>query len=69
MQDYVDELLKLGAVRTSKSKYNSPIFIVLKKGGGIRIVQSFRAINTQTLVEKYSIKDVQEYIDETSKAN
>ena len=68
VQDHVDELLKLGVVRPSRSKYNSPIFIVSKKGGGIRIVQDFRAINTQTLVDKYSMRDVQECIDEIGRA-
>ena len=68
VQDYVEELLKLGVVRPSKSKFNSPIFVVKKKDGGLRIVQDFRAINQQTLVDKYSMRDVQECIDEIGRA-
>ncbi|MGV0994312.1 MAG: reverse transcriptase domain-containing protein, partial [Mycobacterium sp.] len=62
--NHVQELLKLGVVRPSRSKFNSPIFIVKKKDGGLRVVQDFRALNTQTMVDKYSMRDVHECIDE-----
>ena len=35
-----------------------------KKNGGIRLVQDFRALNAQTFVVKYSMKDVSECIGE-----
>ena len=65
---HVEELLKLGVVRPSNSKFNSPMFVVAKKDGGVRIVQDFRAINQQTMVDKYSMRDVQECIDEIGRA-
>jgi len=68
VQKHVEELLKLGVVRPSRSRYNSPMFIVAKKDGGVRIVQDFRAVNQQTLVDKYSMRDVQECIDEIGRA-
>lgn len=68
VEDHVKEMLKLGCIRPSTSKYNSPIFIVKKKDGGIRIVQDFRALNKKTLVDKYSMRDVQECIDEIGRA-
>ena len=68
VQKHVEELLKLGVVRPSRSKFNSPIFVVKKKDGGLRIVQDFRAINLQTQVDKYSMRDVQECIDEIGRA-
>ena len=64
VEDYVKELLKLGVVRPTRSKYNSPLFLVKKKDGGMRIVQDFRALNEKTMVDKYSMRDVQECIDE-----
>jgi hypothetical protein len=64
----VEELLKLGLVRPSNSKFNSPMFIVAKKDGGVQIVQDFRAINQQTMVDKYSMRDVQECIDKIGRA-
>ena len=68
VEDHVKDMLKLGCIRPSTSKFNSPIFIVKKKDGGIRIVQDFRALNQKTLVDKYSMRDVQECIDEIGRA-
>ena len=34
-EKHVAEWLKLGVVEPSRSKFNSPIFAVLKKNGGI----------------------------------
>jgi hypothetical protein len=39
VQQHVEELLKLGVVRPSTSKFNSPMFVVAKKEGGVRIFQ------------------------------
>jgi hypothetical protein len=49
-------------LRPSRSKFNSPIFVVNKKDGGMHIVQDFRAINQTTHMDKYSMTDVQECI-------
>jgi hypothetical protein len=35
VQQHVEELLKLGVVRPSNSKLNSPMFVVAKKDGGV----------------------------------
>jgi hypothetical protein len=64
LQKHIEELLKLGVVRPSRSKFNSPIFVVNKKDRGMRIVQDFQAINQNRHVDKYSVRDVQECIDE-----
>jgi transposase InsO family protein len=60
----VAEWLKLGVVQPCRSKYNSPLFCVAKKNGGLRIVQDFRALNAKTLEDKYSMKDIAECINE-----
>ena len=39
----VTEWLKLGVVQPTRSKFNSPLFLVGKKDGGLRVVQDFRA--------------------------
>jgi hypothetical protein len=44
------------------------MFVMAKKDGGVCIVQDFRAINQQTMVNKYSMRDVQECIDESGRA-
>ena len=43
-------------------------FAVSKKNGGIRLVQDFRALNAQTHVDKYSMKDVSKCIGEIGRS-
>jgi hypothetical protein len=40
-----------------RSKYNSPIFAVAKKNGGILLIQDFRALNANIHTDKYPMKD------------
>jgi hypothetical protein len=68
VEKHVAEWLKLGVIQPTRSKYNSPLFLVAKKDGGLRIVQDFRALNNQTLVDKYSMLDVTECIAEIGKS-
>ena len=64
VKKHVTEWLKMGVVQPARSKYNSPIFAVAKKNGGIRLVQYFQALNAETHMDKYSMKDVSECIGE-----
>ena len=64
IHNHVDELLRLGCIQPSLSPYNSPLFLVKKKDGEMRIVQDFRAINLQTQPDRYIIRTVQSSIDE-----
>jgi len=41
VQQHVLEWLKLGVIQPSRSRYNSPIFAVMKKDGGVKLVQDF----------------------------
>jgi len=68
VEDHVREWLKLGVVEPCRSKYNSPIFVVPKKDGTLRVVQDFRALNTQTHVDKYSMHDVTECVNQIGRA-
>ena len=45
-------------------KDSDPLFAVMKKSGGIRLVQDFRAQNTELHVDEYSMKSVGECIGE-----
>ena len=64
VEKHVLEWLKLGVIQPTRSRYNSPIFAVMKKDGGVRLVQDFRALNNQSYTDKYSMKDVSECIGE-----
>ena len=68
VEKHVAEWLKMGVVQPARSKFNSPIFAVGKKNGGIRLVQDFRALNAQTHLDKYSMKDVSECIGEIGRS-
>jgi len=41
VEKHVQEWLKLGVVEPAWSKFNSPLFAVLKKNRGVRLVQDF----------------------------
>jgi transposase InsO family protein/ribonuclease HI len=68
VKNQLTEWLKLGVVEPCRSKYNSPIFVVSKKDGGLRIVQDFRALNAETYVDKYSMHDVNECVAEIGRS-
>ena len=68
VEKHVAEWLKLGVIQPTRSKFNSPIFVVAKKDGGLRMVQDFRALNAQTHVDKYSMKDVNECIGDIGRS-
>jgi hypothetical protein len=53
---------------TCSSRYNSPIFAVMKKDGNVRLVQDFQALNQQSYTDKYSMKDVSECIGEIGRS-
>ena len=64
VNEFVDEMQRIGCIQVSWSPYNAPIFCVKKPHGqGLRIVQDFRAINEHSLQDKYIIREIQECID------
>ena len=68
IHDWVDELIKKGAVELSRSAYNAPIFVVPKPhGGGARVVLDFRALNLASIPDRYHIREVRDCVDEIGK--
>ena len=66
--EHLENWLKLKIVSPSTSRYNSPIFCVLKKNGSLRPVLDYRALNSKTHIDKYSARDVQSCIDEIGRS-
>jgi len=64
----IDEWLKIGIIEPCFSRFNSPIFIVPKKDGTFRFVLDYRALNSNSLDDRYSMKDVSECIGEIGRA-
>jgi hypothetical protein len=76
--DYVDKLLRQGAIKVSRSPYNSPIFCVAKKklpnaekGDPVplRVVLDYRGVNARSMPDRYSIKEVRVCIDEIRRSD
>jgi hypothetical protein len=58
VKKHVLEWLKLGVIQPAPSRYNNPIFAVMKKDGNVCLVQDFHALNNASFTDKYSMKDV-----------
>ncbi len=77
LHDYIDELVKKGAIEPSRSPYNSAVFCVAKKRPPelpdeeptpLRVVLDYRRVNNHSVPDRYSIRDVRECIDQVGKA-
>jgi len=64
----IEEWQKIGIIEPCFSRYNSPIFIVPKKDGSFRFVLDYRALNENSLEDRYTMKDVGECIGEIGRA-
>ncbi len=69
VEHHVLEWLKIGVIQPARSRYNSPIFAVMKKDGNVCLIQDFRALNTQSYTDKYSMKDVSECIGKIGRSH
>ena len=63
VQKFVDEHLKKGYIRPSKSQQILPVFFVGKKDGGKRMVMNYRRLNKQTMKNNYPLPLITELVD------
>ena len=68
VKKYLDEQLAKGFIRPSSSASASPILLVRKPGGGIRVCVDYRALNEITIKNRYPIPLVNETLDRLSNA-
>jgi len=60
LEKQVQEWLKMGIVQLSTSSYKSPMFLVLKKDGGVKVVQDFRALEVSWCQQQEQFNEVKQ---------
>ena len=60
---FLEENLRSGCIRPSKSPWGAPFFFVKKKDGKLRPVQDYRKLNTLTKKNKYPLPLIPELLD------
>jgi len=63
VQNFVEDQLRRGYIRPSKSPQTSPVFFVGKKDGSKRMVIDYRNLNDQTIKNNYLLPLITELID------
>ncbi|KAL1273136.1 hypothetical protein QQF64_028998 [Cirrhinus molitorella] len=57
---HLQTLLDAGIVRESESSFSSPIVVVRKKNGDVRLCVDYRKLNTQTIRDAYALPNLEE---------
>jgi RNase H-like domain found in reverse transcriptase/Reverse transcriptase (RNA-dependent DNA polymerase)/Integrase zinc binding domain/Chromo (CHRromatin Organisation MOdifier) domain/Retroviral aspartyl protease len=63
LKKQLEELIKHGFIRPSKSPYGAPVLFVKKKDGSMRMCIDYRALNKITIKNKYPLPRVDELFD------
>lgn len=63
LDEFLEENLRSGRIRPSKSPMASPFFFVKKKDGTLRPVQDYRKLNSMTVKNRYPLPLIQELVD------
>ena len=59
----VTRLLKNGWIEPSISAYASPILLIRKKSGELRIVIDYHLLNSNTILDKFPLPRIDDLID------
>ena len=64
VQRQITDLLERGWINPSKSPYGSPILFVQKKDGSLRMCVDYRALNKQTVKNRYAMPRIDDLMDQ-----
>ena len=68
LQAQIEDLLAQGHIRPSQSPYGAPILFVPKKDGRWRMCIDYRALNKQTIKDRYPLPRIDDLLDRLGKA-
>ena len=68
LDEFLEENLKTGRIRPSKSPFASAFFFIKKKDGKLRPVQDYRKLNEITVKNRYPLPLISELIDKLKSA-
>lgn len=63
LQKIIDQLLENKIIRPSNSEYSSPIVLVKKKTGELRLCIDYRELNKRTCKDRYPIPLIDDHLD------
>src|SRR5271168_4007044 len=64
LRKQLDGLLKDGKVSPSTSPYGAPVLFTKKKDGGFRMCIDYRALNSQTVKNRYALPRIDDLLDQ-----
>ena len=68
LAEYLEENLKKGYIRPSKSHTAAPVFFIKKKDGTLRLVVDYQRLNSITIKDRYPLPLTQSLLDRFAKA-
>ena len=63
IQNFIEDQLRKGYIRPSKSPQTLPVFFVSKKNGGKRMIINYHNLNDQTVKNNYLLPLIMDLID------
>lgn len=60
VKKHLQTLLDTGVIRESESPFSSPIVVVRKKNGDVRLCVDYRKLNLQTIKDSYALPNLKE---------
>ena len=68
LKDYLDENLRKGFIRKSKSPAGAPVLLAPKKNGELKLCQDYRELNKITIRDSYPLTLIQDMFEHMGKA-